>query len=179
MAHSGQYITSGSTALPWPQMPVVGSVNNGSPVLPLQLRKDVFWIIYWLHFNTQLFAIYNFMKYKVSPPPSLMTLGSEPMPIPLIVNISPWLLTFERTYVICLKDCKVSQARKPLLNSPVLLLTFLNWKFIRTSYINHVKILYSCNPPHTNSDLWKTFQRYLDTIMLEIICYCITNDYTL
>jgi hypothetical protein len=56
----------------------------------------------------------TFMKYKVSPPPSLMTLGSEPMPIPWIVNISPRLLIFERTYVICLKDCKVSQPRKPL-----------------------------------------------------------------
>jgi hypothetical protein len=78
------------------------------------------------------------MKYKVSPHPSWMTLGSEPMPIPWIVKISPWLLTTDFWNNIGYLSKRCVNTENHYLNSPVLLLTFLYRKFIQTSYKDRI-----------------------------------------
>lgn len=148
--------------------------KNGSPVLPLQVRQDVFWTIYWLHiptlpsflyFKTWLFAIYNF--YELWEDTAIWTHANA-------LDCQHFSTT------AALKDYKVSQPRKPLSWLTSSATTFP----VPIIYmdINHVKILYSCNPPyvHKSNTRWNIslnkLQWYPHTIILEIIWYRITND---
>jgi hypothetical protein len=71
-------------------MPVVGRCEEWLPYASTSTKERSILNNILATFQNVVYSQFTtFMKYKVSPHPSWMTLGSEPMPIPWIVKISP------------------------------------------------------------------------------------------